>query len=884
MAGNLTEENNVITARTYLENSGMSRLPEDYTEEELQKKFTRNMKVLREELDEFDEYRRELDEISKQQADAEKIYSDEELSHEYIYLNRSQLPIQKKYDTAKKYSDYLREYGNEFAQLYHIKDNNEKYGNPEKLDFIEVDITDNGDILTQDQYFKMRADKNERVKQLALHIADESAGVEYNIGMMEYNQPNMPPQVKMQLSFDEETQENLDDEKLNAIFAFCEAHGISVADMEIRNFDGTLAETAIQEKISNVLTQRQADKAAQIAEANAKEYEAQQRRKKALEAELQNISIAGAGHLPEGMVSSEDISYDLPDKQVISATIPNAEIKQFETAGENAAVVQNSPENTGKVHRLAKGVATSAIPGEDVPDNLDAYAPDKVVAESDKKTPEALNSQTSMQTGAINASQSVAIPAVSKPEPKKITQKEAENKFEKFIKEGLGKQKNLSYFKTSTGWFGGGWTEFIIYDSEDKDNRKKDGVKTKDGTVKYTYSCKLFVNVDSDGVLHFAYRVPNHKKIDESVLGGVVGQLKDLGYTAVNFPAGMPKDDEKGMWRKALAEKGLVPIGMGLDKSKAEGMLKAAKEKLSAEDYANYQYRLAKQMNKHNRENGKKISVSEQAFIDGLINTHRYAAFTDAYSNIFKSKIKGILRTDDLYDGAVKKIAAYRTLRKVFDVYKSALDKGGSIADAAGLTPEEKAKLSRLSGSVQKLSNEQMDYIFNVLYDRQCKETEQKLYDELIKQAYSEISVRGAKATPKNIMKDELNQARDSCDSINDDLVPLGVEKVEIIKIPNVRMDFEKFFNEYLPEYNRQHPKQNAGTNGNNNQNTAIGMAASINQFNGKQSEIKDAQINDKSMFGNVRGKTNTSSSAVNAAQDVAVTRNIVQNKTQTYH
>ena len=167
MAGNLTEENNVITARTYLENSGMSRLPEDYTEEELQKKFTRNMKVLREELDEFDEYRRELDEISKQQADAEKNYSDEELSHEYIYLNRSQLPIQKKYDTAKKYSDYLREYGNEFAQLYHIKDNNEKYGNPEKLDLIEVDITDNGDILTQDQYFKMRADKNERVKQLA---------------------------------------------------------------------------------------------------------------------------------------------------------------------------------------------------------------------------------------------------------------------------------------------------------------------------------------------------------------------------------------------------------------------------------------------------------------------------------------------------------------------------------------------------------------------------------------------------------------------------------------------------------------------------------------------------------------------------------------------
>ena len=97
----------------------------------------------------------------------------------------------------------------------------------------------------------------------------------------------------------------------------------------------------------------------------------------------------------------------------------------------------------------------------------------------------------------------------------------------------------------------------------------------------------------------------------------MVGQFKDLGIKRVRFPDGL-QDAEKKLWRIALAENGIVPVGMGLDKAKAEGMLKAAKEKLSAEAYIQYRYKLALQMEKDNLKKGKTVSPSEQDFIDSI--------------------------------------------------------------------------------------------------------------------------------------------------------------------------------------------------------------------------------------------------------------------------
>lgn len=953
-------------SRTYVENNVLEQLPQDYTEEALQKKFAGTMESLREELEEYNSFKAELDEINAttdwQDPDADKIYSQQELQAEYLSLYRDQKPLQRKYNEARINAELLEEYGTTFAQLYRIKDNNEKFGNAEEMSFVEVDITDNGDMLTQDQYFKMRADPEGRVRQLALHVEDEEEDLEFNVGMMEYNQPNTPPQTKMQLSFDDENIDKLEEGKLKAIFNFCESHGLSTMDMEIRRFDGTLAEDEIQERIKKGLEKIKKEKEAEIAEENAKEAAQQLERRKELEAELVNMQTARGGDLPvEEMLA--DISYDLPFEDTIIAAAPNDKKPTLQMLP-NGNVVEIPAENTlaegvraqKNIHKIADGVATAAIPEDKVPDGIEVVPieqtktvaehlstnaaenrPQTVTAEVSEPTtaptksasaenPKAAEQKSGAELAVVqNAEQteatktptdkpaeeiagqapasaeaaekvteaesvSLSVPAPQngtmqtqaqtqtqpQPQPQAQTpqasapqgqpqpatasqntkQKEVEKKFEKFLEEGLAKKKDSSYFKQHTGWFGSGWTEYVVYDNEDPDNQKKDGVKTKDGSVKYTYSFKLFIKVDKDGNVNFAYRTPNRRKMDETAIGGIIGQLKDMGYKYISFPPGRPKDEEKGMWRKLMAENGIVPIGMGLNKSKAEGMLKAAKEKLSTEAYNDFQYRLAKQMKENNDQKGKPVDESEQIFIDGLFNTHKYAAFTDAYSLVYKSKIKKILRSDNPQEGAIDKVAAYRTLLQVFEVYKSALENGGNILSSNKLTPEEKRLVGQFAnGSAEKLNAQQMNALYDVLYIRQRKEADKLLCDQLFKQVFNDVSKRGAKATFQNVLNKELNTARGRCDSINDDLTALGIEKIEIIKISDVRLDFERFINVDLPDYERAHPKQqnsaparnNSGNSGNANEggrNTAKAGVKNASPEKKQKSKPEEEQEN----------------------------------------
>lgn len=887
-------------SRTYVENSTIEQLPEDYTEEALQKKFAGTMESLREELTEYNSFKTELDVINAntdwENPDADKVYSQQELQAEYVSLYRDQKPLQRKYNEARLNAELLEEYGTTFAQLYRIKDNNEKFGNLEEMSFIEVDITDNGDMLTQDQYFKMRADPEGRVRQLALHVEDEDEDLEFNIGMMEYNQPNTSPQTKMQLSFDDETIDKLEEGKLKAIFNFCESHGLSTMDMEIRRFDGTLAEDEIQERIKKGLEKIKKEKEAEIAEENAKESAQQLERQKELEAELQNMQTARGGDLPLEELR-EDISYDLPYESSIMTAASNGKPKMQMLP--NGNVMEIPAENTlsegiraqKNIHKIADGVATAAIPEGKVPEGIEVLPAEMTGKTAKAKASAAVNSnetevkgikspsgenpifeipaketiqkvseaeslplsvpvsQNGIMQPQVQAQIQSQLQALPRGQAQPVTatqntkQKEVEKKFEKFLEEGLAKKSGSSYFKQHTGWFGSGWTEYVVYDNEDPDNQKKDGVKNKDGSVKYTYSFKLFIKVDNDGNVNFAYRTPNHRKMDETAIGGIIGQLKDLGYKYISFPPGKPKDEEKGMWRKLMAENGIVPIGMGLNKAKAEGMLKAAKEKLSTEAYNDFQYRLAKQMKENNDKKGKPVDESEQIFIDGLFNAHKYAAFTDAYSSVYKSKIKKILRSDNPQEGAIDKVAAYRTLLQVFEVYKSAIENGGNILNSNKLTPEEKRLVSQFAnGSAEKLNAQQMNALYDVLYIRQRKEADKLLCDQLFKQVFNDVSKRGAKATFLNVLNKELNTARGRCDSINDDLTALGIEKIDIIKISDVRLDFERFINIDLPAYERAHPKQqNSAPARNNNGNS--GNSAENNHNNPTATQAKEIPL-----------------------------------------
>ncbi len=301
------------------------------------------------------------------------------------------------------------------------------------------------------------------------------------------------------------------------------------------------------------------------------------------------------------------------------------------------------------------------------------------------------NSGQNEQHSAAAASQEQAQQAPqpkAKPQKAKKTQDDAEAGLEKFLEGGLRKERGLTYFKTHTGWFGTGWTKYIVYDKADSQNRKKDGIKDKNGEPKFTYNFKLFVKQEN-GKFRFAYRTPGNKKIDDSIVNGLSGQFKDLGITHVRFPDGL-QDAEKKLWRTALAENGIVPVGMGLDKAKAEAMLKAAKEKLTAEAFRKYRYKLAIQMEKDNIKKGKIVSPSEQDYIDSIKNSQKYLAFTEAYDGKLKGMLRDRLDAADVNhdDGAIEKTASYMAMRRLFDTYQEVVDHA-DILNSKNLSPEE---------------------------------------------------------------------------------------------------------------------------------------------------------------------------------------------------
>lgn len=723
--------------KTYIENEVVPHIPDDYSEDNLRKKFEKRENELWKEIENNLEFYNQLkqDEKENESTGNEGYLSAEELNKQLQLIRTQTKDCRDEAENVKYERKLLQKYGQAFANLYYMKDEHEKKGYDEKLSFTEVDISGNGDIITDSQHYGMSYDPEGKLKQPALmvKIGDE---LQFSVGMMEFNKPNSVPEVKLQISFDEKTAEELDAEKLNAIFEFCEKHGLSYSDMIIRRFDGSVDDVAIQEKLSKIMEEIQLRRAEQEAQTSREENEQQKSREKELIKEIEDVVAEHGGKLPQGLGLEEAVNKAneiLPDDKKIDFDKIYADVPQTE----------------------------EVIP----------------VAKFDNKSADTLQS-AEQQAATSTSANSISVPqqpSQAAKAPKKVTKEKAEKQFEKFFEEGLAKKRGYSYFKTYTGLFGKGWTEYIIYDSEDRHNRRKDGIEDKNGNVKYTYAFKLFIHQAADGSMHFAYRTPNHKPLSEDIIGGIVGQLKDLGFTHVNFPSGIP-DKEKGMWRKALAEKGLIPKGMSLDRSKAEGMIKAAKEKLSSEAFSDFKYKLALQMDRHNKSKGKAVDKSEQEFIEGLLLAHKYEAFSNGYSEVLKGKITRLVHPPkEKENGAVDKIAAMSNLRRLFNVFKEGVD-SGSILNSDVLTPRERDIISHnhpeLQNNPSKFNGEQ----FMTLYDIMFRESRDIAKIELEKK----FREPGAKRAHEAIKKGQFNAAYNSCKSIIKELKSLGVDEIDL--------------------------------------------------------------------------------------------------------
>jgi len=454
---------------------------------------------------------------------------------------------------------------------------------------------------------------------------------------------------------------------------------------------------------------------------------------------------------------------------------------------------QRVQQNGEKEQLQAEGRDVSEIPSPDKPSFALAASKDIQDTVSAEQSVAAANPQ--VQQSPAQTPQKTA--------PKKEKDiKDAEKLMEKFLEGGLRKTRDRSYFKTHTGWFGRGWTEYIIYDRENPNNRENDCKCDKNGDVKYTYSCKLFIKKDDNG-FHFGYRAPDNKKIDEGIVGGLAGQLKDLGITHVSFPDGL-SDAEKKIWRIALAEKGIVPIEMGLDRAKAEGMLKAAKEKLSTEEYKKFRYRLAVQMEKDNIHKGKVVLPSEQDFIEGLKFSQKYLAFTDGYNGRLKSMLRDKLDAADInkYDGALDKIALYKSMRRLFDVYKENAD-NASLLNSGILNSAEKNKLhaAGLTGPVSEFNENQMAELFEIMLPAGREEAYKELDEALLaaKDTANRTS-KGAKRADNVIIKEVFDGARNRFEKVNEILSSMGIEEMTFPKAFG-RLYYEDRFYDEHPQF-----------------------------------------------------------------------------------
>lgn len=478
------------------------------------------------------------------------------------------------------------------------------------------------------------------------------------------------------------------------------------------------------------------------------------------------------------------------------------QVKEQTKAEDNVATEKEYSNQQERAAELDKSRMTQTSL-DDVQTPLQSVSPD-LPAEQ-----EILNEETipdidaALNNANMNTAQKAKIAKANQPKTLADAEKGIEKKF---LEGGLRKTEGFSYFKEHTGWFGHGWTEYIVYDKSDSDNRKKDGKKDKNGEVKFTYSFKLFVKQEN-GKFRFAYRTPGNKKIDDSVVNGMVGQFKDLGITHVRFPKGL-QDAEKKLWRIALAENGLVPVGLGLDRAKAEGMLKAAKEKLTAEAYSKYRYKLALQMNEDNHKKGKVVSPSEQEYIDNIIASHKYAALSNGYNNILKSMLrkKSQKAAQNDEDGAVDKCAAYMAMQRVFEIYDQSVGNTDMFSCSSNLlSNEEKEKLkdAGLNGPVMNFSADQMGKLYEILLPESKKSAKAKLDKALI----AEMS-RAARRNENVVIKEVFEAVRTYLEGTCEDLQAKGLEEITFPKVAG-GLKYDKVFVEH-PELKRKPtPQQN---------------------------------------------------------------------------
>ena len=338
------------------------------------------------------------------------------------------------------------------------------------------------------------------------------------------------------------------------------------------------------------------------------------------------------------------------------------------------------------------------------------------------------------------------------------------------LEKDMHKTRGLSYFERIKKIDGKSTYVFSLYDKPSRDNEKLDGLKDKNGVYVPTYAYRLYISQDpKSGRFVFGYATPGGKKMDDVMAGDFLGIVKKTGATHVNFSNVSNLD--KGVWLMACAEKGLVPIGIGINMAKAKAMVEAARKKLSSEEFMTFKRNLANQMlenaqQKCKDKNDRKFGLpsSEFDYINNLKADYDFDNFRSAYDGddgLYNEVLKDIERGGkDKETGAATTFGAMRTLRKVFDVYENY--QYATFGDFVRsekyehlkLTPEEKAKLSTIPENrvFTEFTKDDFMLLYKTLLPRQVENSKK----EILEAFRRETNRKGPKRADNVVLSSDL--------------------------------------------------------------------------------------------------------------------------------
>ena len=660
---------------------------------------------------------------------------------------------------ARKWLD-KEPYAEAFAQLYSIQQQAHLMEENATVRFIETEDTVTSGYMSLGQHLQSSITEEEggRIPHIGLEV-DLHNGLPFKLMMEPSDRNDTRTEMKVSIDAKAATDLELDNpeklksnkEKIRQIMEFCERYGFSTFDLHIpMTFDGEVDAPEFYNANRPHLTAHEEQMQEMLhgmfnevqADKHAERAMAAENEMRTLEANEEKARQAGEE------IDNKNISYDA--EPTMSFTV-SAQPLAMEGSSYAATAFDGTPD--------------------------------------DGEEPE----QEQPQEEQIQPVGAVKLPNPSLKEAEKIMEELLEGK-------GLNKKRNVTYFKK--GFFHSKWTEYVVYDN--RNDEEHDGRRDKNGEAKFTYAFKLFVSVDDNGQLTFSYRFNKGDK--KALINAMAGKFADMGFTHINFPAGLP-DDEKGLWRTALGEKGIVWVGMKLDVDKAEAMIKAAKDKHMAEDkLALYKYRLAQQMQDNSAKKGKKMSWQEATFAEDLKSGYLgkswlYSPFARCYGDHLYTMLDNKLSEVDNERGAVKKVAACNAMYKMWKLYCEAVSAGGFENvdyNKMKITSGEKEQILALTPlalypNYDPESSQRMAQIFEILIPNEIKKAEIDVYRELDENRELSQIVGDGKMNRTAVVKNVYDVAKGQLERINKDLKAKGLEEITLPKDRRVSLGIGEY-------------------------------------------------------------------------------------------